>query len=257
MMYYGGFGNFGGCGSMWRPYFASAGWDPYSNGAWAWYQGAGYSWVSPYPWGWTPYHFGSWSYCSGAGWGWRPGGSWNGLNNAVVSNGGPQRIPPRPILPPSRGAPTVTVLNMKPLVRSGAVSEDSFVFRRDSAGLGVPRDGLGKLNKLSQSAVNGGAATTPIYFSASSTAPGHGRPASEGVTSISLHRGSAPDTAAGRSWEPRSSGNGGGSAARSGPQAGGQTARSAPQPMSQPSRSAPPPSSQSAPASSSSPGRPR
>ena len=75
---------------MWRPYFASAAWDPYSNGVWAWYQGAGYSWVSPYPWGWTPYHFGSWSYCSGAGWGWQPGGSWNGLNNviAVVPTGG-------------------------------------------------------------------------------------------------------------------------------------------------------------------------
>ena len=51
--YYGGFVN--GCGgSMWRPYFTSAAWDPYGSGAWAYYPSAGYSWVSPYPWGWTP-----------------------------------------------------------------------------------------------------------------------------------------------------------------------------------------------------------
>ncbi|HWZ52033.1 MAG TPA: FecR family protein [Granulicella sp.] len=252
MMYYGSLMNVGGCGSMWRPYFASATWDPYSNGAWAWYQGAGYSWVSPYPWGWTPYHFGSWSYCSGAGWGWRPGGSWNGLNNAsaVVSNGGPQRIPPRPfpprpIRPPGPGYPTLTVLNLKPLVHSGAVSADSFVFRRDSAGLGVPREGLGKLNKLSQSTINGGTATTPIYFSASSSAMGNGRPTSEGIAAISLHRGSAPAPAAEMPWQPRSSSTGGGSSTRSGPQ-----------PSSQPARSATQPSSQPAPAAVPAPGRP-
>ena len=76
MMYYGSFSNISGCGSMWHPYFASADWDPYSNGVWAWYPGAGYSWVSPYPWGWTPYHLGSWAYCSGSRLGmaatWRP-----------------------------------------------------------------------------------------------------------------------------------------------------------------------------------------
>lgn len=36
MNYYGGFVN--GCGgSMWRPYFTSAAWDPYGSGAWAYY----------------------------------------------------------------------------------------------------------------------------------------------------------------------------------------------------------------------------
>jgi len=46
MNYYGGFVN--GCGgSMWRPYFTSAAWDPYGSGAWAYYPTAGYSWVSP------------------------------------------------------------------------------------------------------------------------------------------------------------------------------------------------------------------
>ena len=80
MNYYGSFG--AGCGgSMWRPYFASANWDPYANGAFAYYPGAGYSWVSPYPWGWTPFHSGSWAFCQGVGWGWMPGGAWMGLAN--------------------------------------------------------------------------------------------------------------------------------------------------------------------------------
>ena len=88
MNYYGSFIN--GCGgSMWRPYFTSASWDPFGSGAWAYYPSAGYSWVSPYPWGWTPYHYGSWSFCQGVGWGWRPGGAWMGLaNNSFVGQPG-------------------------------------------------------------------------------------------------------------------------------------------------------------------------
>ena len=56
--YYGSFVNAPGCGSVWRPFFASVGWDPYMNGTWAWYPASGYSWVSPYPWGWIPFHSG-------------------------------------------------------------------------------------------------------------------------------------------------------------------------------------------------------
>ena len=150
MGYYGSFMNAGGCGSMWRPYFASAAWDPYANGTWAWYQGAGYSWVSPYPWGWTPYHYGSWAYCPGVGYGWLPGGTWNGLNNIaaggpVISGPvkGPISAPVRPMRPPVKGGPSLMVVSRTPLVRSEAGSDDSFVARRDSAGLGVPREGLG------------------------------------------------------------------------------------------------------------------
>jgi len=142
MAYYGSFVNAGGCGSMWRPYFASAAWQPYSNGSWAWYQGAGYSWVSPYPWAWTPYHSGSWAYCDNVGWGWMPGGGgWNGLNNVAVTptvipsggnggggNGG--RIPHRPTLPPSPHSPSVVAVNTKPLAGS-EIASSSFVFRKD------------------------------------------------------------------------------------------------------------------------------
>jgi hypothetical protein len=201
MMYYGSFMDAGGCGGgmMWRPYFASAAWDPYSNGAYAWYQGAGYSWVSPYPWGWTPYHSGSWNFCPGTGWGWQPGNSWYGLNNVAAnvpqSGGGVgviRHVPPAPIHPPRTGEPTMLAVNQKPLVRSELGKSDSFVFRKDSAGLGVPRDGMGKLEKFSANAVNRGEANTRVYMSAPATAMPGGRPTNTAVMAGSIHRGSAP-----------------------------------------------------------------
>jgi hypothetical protein len=225
MGYYGSFITAGGCGSMWRPYFASAAWDPYSNGSWSWYSGAGYSWVSPYPWGWTPYHFGSWSYCAGTGWGWLPGGSWYGLNNAVAigARTGPGNAPQRPVSPPRVGEPTTMAVNLKPLVRSEEASTDSFVFRKDSAGLGVPRETLGKLDKLSQRAEGRGAATVPIYLSAASATAANGRTGNAAVAPTAIHRGSPPPAAtamqmpgqggaySGRSSGPASSGPSSGS----------------------------------------------
>jgi hypothetical protein len=197
MMYYGSFADTGGCGSMWRPYFASAGWSPYANGAWAWYSGAGYSWVSPYPWGWTPYHYGSWSFCPGTGWGWTPGGGWTGLNNTATmlsKPGTPEGIGPRPapVHPPTTGEPTVVPVNMRPLVRSGiAPTEDSFLFRRDSAGMGIPRDTLGKLDKFSHRADDKGSANTPIYITGPRPVAGGMRP-STGMVPAEVHRGYAP-----------------------------------------------------------------
>lgn len=220
MMYYGSFMNVGGCGSMWRPYFASAGWDPYSNGAWAWYGGGGgYSWVSPYPWGWTPYHYGSWAFCDGAGWGWMPGGMWSGLNNTNLmafrgGSGGGGRIPIAPPRPPRAGEPTLRAVNLKPVVRSDVASSNSFIFKKDSAGLGVPRDGLGKLSKFSQQAVTRGAASTNIYMSAPAAASG--RPTSAAMAPTSVHRGSAPSSGGEGSASRGSFGGDGGRAPTSG-----------------------------------------
>ncbi|MDE3186008.1 MAG: FecR domain-containing protein [Acidobacteriota bacterium] len=218
MAYYGSFVDAAGCGMMWRPYFASAAWDPYSNGAWAYYS-TGYSWVSPYPWGWMPYHYGSWSMCPGMGWGWQPGGYWNGLNNGTAtalrysgggSGAGPTGPPLRPIHPPHLGQPTIVPVNSKPLVHSGIASASSFQFRRDSAGLGIPRETLGNLHRFSQRADSRGVSSTHIYISAPATMSGPARAgANRGyVAGPAMHSGYAPPLS--NSMQPGFAGRGGG-----------------------------------------------
>jgi hypothetical protein len=253
--YYGSFMDAGACGMMWRPYFASAAWDPYGNGAWAYYGGAGYSWVSPYPWGWTPYHYGSWSMCPGMGWGWQPGGAWNGLNNMAMVplqrlGGGAGGHPLLPGRPPRAGEATMIPVNQRPLVRSELKSGDSFEFRKDSAGLGVPRGTMGRLDKLSNQAVSRGTATTQIYISAPSQnvrgGPANG--ASAVMLGASVHRGSAPPR---MEDEASRSIMGGGSSARDG---------NAPVQPSAPARSTAAPSAPSRPSggpASGAAGRPR
>lgn len=85
--YYGEYFYAPGYGYAWQPYgFADSmtGWSPYSNGAWGFVPGLGYSWASAYPWGWLPYHYGSWAFIGGGvGWAWLPGsygGSWYANN---------------------------------------------------------------------------------------------------------------------------------------------------------------------------------
>jgi hypothetical protein len=182
--YYGSFINAGGCGQMWQPYMVSAGWNPYANGVWALYPGAGYSWVSPYPWGWLPYHSGSWAFCQGVGWGWQPGGNWNGLNNIAggIAGGGvsptagaggtgvlaknPVHSPLRPALPQTAAGaakPSLVLLNQRPMVFSKEDKPGNFVFQKDSAGLGVPRGSLGNLNHISNDVGRHGSASMPVY----------------------------------------------------------------------------------------------
>jgi hypothetical protein len=61
-------------GAVWKPK-AAAGWAPFRNGKWLWYDGLGYTWISDDPWGWLPYHYGRWMQQEGAGWVWAPGES--------------------------------------------------------------------------------------------------------------------------------------------------------------------------------------
>lgn len=193
MNYYGSFINASGCGSMWRPYFTSASWDPFGSGAWAYYPNAGYSWVSPYPWGWTPYHYGSWNYCQGVGWGWQPGGSWLGLaNNSFVNSPGASGItrPRPPIHAPTALESGLVPVNLKALPASTLGTHDTFVFRSNSAGYGVPRGALGKLNSFSNQTSQHGMATTPVYYggarsTAEAGAARGGTPASAGGYSAS------------------------------------------------------------------------
>ena len=98
LSYYGSFYNIPGYGMMWQPYLVGAGWDPFMNGAWMWYPGAGYAWISAYPWGWTPYRYGSWTYLNAYGWFWQPGSTWAGWNTGprIVNLPKPSARPDRP-----------------------------------------------------------------------------------------------------------------------------------------------------------------
>ena len=79
--YYGDYFYANGYGWAWQPYgFAGSmlNFSPYSNGAWLFYPGFGYTFASAYPWGWLPFHYGSWAYLNGTGWAWLPGRGYNG-----------------------------------------------------------------------------------------------------------------------------------------------------------------------------------
>lgn len=123
-----------GQGQVWQPYVADgdADFDPYGNGAWAWYPGTGYLWASAYPWGWTPYRCGGWSYYDSFGWGWAPGASCGGFGWGFAGGGyvvnivrwprgyKPVRVPvarpgpARPILPVRSGAGAGGPQNVRP-----------------------------------------------------------------------------------------------------------------------------------------------
>jgi FecR protein len=196
--YYGSFINAGGCGQMWQPYLVSSSWSPYSNGVWAMYPGAGYSWVSPYPWGWLPYHTGSWGFCQGVGWGWQPGGNWNGLNN--VARVGVQQptgtgfrsgvhSPLRPASPPQApvaGATKASMVlsNERPIVFSKEDRPGNFVFQRDSAGLGVPRGSLGGLNKISNDVGRHGSKSMEVFAAAPGAMDGSGHGVNRGPATL-------------------------------------------------------------------------
>lgn len=90
-------------GVVWQPADAGADFDPYAIGAWGWYPGFGYTWISGYPWGWTPFHCGGWNYFDGFGWGWSPGACYG------WGTGLHYRRPPPGFRPPLKpvGPPTV------------------------------------------------------------------------------------------------------------------------------------------------------
>jgi len=137
--YYGSYSNVPGYGLLWQPYFAGAGWDPFMDGAWAWYPGMGYLWDSAYPWGWMPYYYGNWVFAPGFGWGWQPGG-WNKWHGGIHYVGAAEGYRP-PVLP------TGTV-NTIAVGKGGVVTEPVERVNAGSAGLGIPRGSAGNLRHL-------------------------------------------------------------------------------------------------------------
>jgi hypothetical protein len=108
--YYGNFFN-SSYGYLWRPWNATSAWDPFADGAWVFYPGFGYSWVSGHAWGWLPYHYGSWIYYQPYGWCWQPGrlgNNWSPV--AIVRNPHPGFVLPHPpARPPGNGSHVIAV----------------------------------------------------------------------------------------------------------------------------------------------------
>jgi len=95
--YFGSFFQYSSYGLLWRPHNVNPYWDPFGDGAWMYYPGYGYMWVSAYPWGWTPYRYGSWIFVPGYGWCWQPGRHWNTWYGVpVIHQAPPGYVVPRP-----------------------------------------------------------------------------------------------------------------------------------------------------------------
>lgn len=159
--YYGSFFNAPGYGNVWQPYFAGPGWDPFMDGAWAFYPGFGYGWVSGYPWGWTPYHYGSWNFLPGNGWVWQPGGVWTGSNTVPVVSHAPLHFN-GPQAPTTPGLLLQSV-NHGPLTTQIGKSLNHVQIPNNSAGLGIPRGSVANLRDLSHTAQQKGMATTTLH----------------------------------------------------------------------------------------------
>ncbi len=152
--YYGSYTTIPGYGMMWQPYFTGVGWSPFADGAWMFYPGFGYTWVSAYPWGWMPYRYGSWAMVPGYGWMWAPGGFGGGWYTVPQLTNPPNRFPaPRP---PLQGSATVVVGH--PVVTAGGPPRRVLV-QNGSAGLGIPRGTVSNLGKVSHEVQRSGFAT--------------------------------------------------------------------------------------------------
>jgi hypothetical protein len=146
--YYGSFMNVAGYGNIWQPYFIGANWSPFQDGGWAFYPGAGYMWVSGYPWGWMPYNYGNWAFIPGFGWAWQPGyyNPWYGYGIPQVVNPPVRTKVPTP---PVRGHQTVMVgrgLAANPV----AGASRRLTISPGSAGFGVPRGSVRHLDRLAK-----------------------------------------------------------------------------------------------------------
>jgi hypothetical protein len=106
--------------------------------------------------------------------------------------------PQPPVHPPLAGGSALVPVNLKPLTASSFNSGESFIFRNDSAGLGIPRGNFSNLNWFSHQAQHHGSVNTASYFPSSSGAvgerpggaesssvPGYGRSSASGAPSLS------------------------------------------------------------------------
>jgi len=145
--YYGSYFSLPGYGQVWQPYFTDLAWNPFMDGAWLWYPGAGYTWVSSYPWGWTPYRYGTWFFAPGYGWVWQPGG-WNSwASRPVVVNPPATFKQPQP---PIRGSGPVVVGRGPALPSGPGAPPKRMSIRDETAGLGIRRGSVRDMGHVSR-----------------------------------------------------------------------------------------------------------
>ena len=200
--YYGNFSNVPGYGTMWQPYFAGAGWDPFMNGAWAFSPGFGYGWVSGYPWGWTPYHYGSWVYVPTYGWGWQPGGSWAGWSAPRIVHPPSNFVLPQP---PSSSGQGIVMVNRGPMPIQLGRSSNRLEISRNSAGLGIPRGAIKNLSQLSSTVQDKGFTTAKVHTAPAGVGGWNNGYYGSSARGGSLHGGVAPSASAGHSSAGHSS----------------------------------------------------
>jgi hypothetical protein len=162
--YYGNYMSVPGYGMMWQPFFTGIGWDPFMDGAWSWYPGYGYMFVSAYPWGWMPYRYGNWMFVPGFGWMWQPGAfnTWTPIPRFTAAS----TVHVTPLVAPTGTVKTVAV------GKGGPVSTATTTrLVAGSGGLGIARGSLNNLHHLNtQVAKNGFAEVHPApQFSSSAT----------------------------------------------------------------------------------------
>lgn len=169
LAYYGSFFNYPGYGTLWSPFFAGVGWDPFMDGAWAFNPGMGYNWVSAYPWGWTPYHYGSWVFLPGRGWAWQPGGAWTPMYSQPRVLNAPAGF----VVPKAPTAGTNTVLVSRG--QASTLSGSKLAVRKNSAGLGVPRGQIDNMAKVSQKVETHGVVNQRMAAAPPEMSSSHGR----------------------------------------------------------------------------------
>ena len=180
LSYYGSFTMLPGFGFVWQPYFIDASWSPFQDGGWAFYPGAGYMWVSGYPWGWMPYNYGNWAFASGYGYVWQPG-NWNTWNALPLVMNAPARM----IVPtaPASGPQTVMV-GLGLAAYPAGEAPRRLTINPDSAGFGVPRGSINHLDRLAKTMNRTSrpvVASTVQPVSAMQPAPGFGTRPSSGL----------------------------------------------------------------------------
>jgi len=178
--YYGNFMSVPGYGNVWQPYFMGANWSPFQDGGWAFYPGAGYMWVSGYPWGWMPYNYGNWAFAPGYGYVWQPG-NWNSWNALPLVVNAPARmiVPTAPV-----SGPQTVMVGLGLAAYPAGEAPRRLTINPGSAGFGVPRGSISHLDRLAKTMNRTSrpvVAWTVQPVSAMPSAPGFGTRPSSGL----------------------------------------------------------------------------